>query len=140
MENRPTGKMSFSKYLNEEYITTIRVRNSSIPVFLNPDSKELRQVGPNIRFIIDFDNKNFYIFDATDSLHYTIFKELNLGNKTNAFALGQGDLSGKKIIPTEFLFSGKKKSNKYAKEDFTFVKKYFELPTKEELKWMEKFL
>jgi len=132
--------MNFDKYLNEEYITAIRVRNSSIPVFLNPDSKELRQVGSKIRFIIDFDNKNFYVFNAVEALHYSIFKELNLGNKTNAFALGQGDLSGKKIVPTEFLFSGKKKSNKYVREDFTFVKKYFDIPAKEELKWMEKFL
>ena len=132
--------MNFNTYLNEEYVTAIRVRNSSIPVFLNPDSKELRQVGSKIRFIVDFDNKNFYVFDATDSLHYSIFKELNLGNKTDAFALGQGNLSGKKIIPTEFLFSGKKRYNKYVRDDFVFVKKYFELPTKEELKWMEKFL
>ena len=65
--------MRLAQYLNEKWTASIdRGYGETIEIFLNPSKKEIKEVtawsGFGYRFLIDFKNKEFYVW--TDSLFH----------------------------------------------------------------------
>jgi hypothetical protein len=66
--------------LLEKYLNTIKQRGymaGDFEVFMNPDSKEVREVqmgSEGYRFLIDFKNKNSYVISA-NAFHETLMDE-----------------------------------------------------------------
>ncbi|MFW6172883.1 MAG: hypothetical protein ACOC5T_03990 [Elusimicrobiota bacterium] len=58
--------------------------NKHVEVFENPSNKELREVGPYIRFILDGNVKKLYIWNSDIALHGTVWKQLG-GKKDLSF-------------------------------------------------------
>ena len=81
--------MRFLRYLNEEYVNSINTGFfRSTNVFNFPDRKELRDM-KDVRFVIDINNKKFYVWDANSPLiHAMASHDLNVGEKGDLRGLG----------------------------------------------------
>jgi hypothetical protein len=97
--------MKFLNYLQEEYETSVKVRGEQVPIFINPNNKEMREIGKESRFIIDPISQKFYIWNANKALHDSIIKKLNLNLKILIIGQGEGDKSN--YIITEIIKRGK---------------------------------
>lgn len=69
--------MRFLQYLHEEYEASIRWGDQSLPIFVNPDSSEMRQasrVHRTIRWILDMDRKKLYVWDGYYLEHMDVIR------------------------------------------------------------------
>jgi len=103
--------------LLEEFKTYVKssFHPDAIPVFVNPTRKEMMEVRSSdkyIRFIIDKNNKNFYVFTA-EVMHYEIVNKLQLGKKK--ILHGIGAVSMKPIEHGKGLFKDYSWARKYLK-------------------------
>jgi hypothetical protein len=68
--------MKFIEYLNEKYLLMV----GSLIVFVNPDKKEIKETTDNsettCRFVINFDKKKLYVWNAMAGIHQTVITEL----------------------------------------------------------------
>jgi hypothetical protein len=108
--------MKFINYLTEEYAGVIKSWGTNVTVFCNPDSKEIAEMGKSdyhdIRFIIDFKNKNLFawvgtihkeIYDFLVKKHEIVGKgRYDSLDASNFYFFGLGQMTGKKI---EYLYS-----------------------------------
>lgn len=90
--------MRFLKYLQEEYEMGISTGFSrSTEVFNFPDKKELKGL-TDVRFIIDIDQKKFYVWDGNSPLiHAYAFSSLNISKRGVIMGLGSYNSSTGKI-------------------------------------------
>lgn len=84
--------MRLLKYLNEQYLEGVKVGGRILDVYKNPTPLEMRDlrnsVGYGFRFIIDTENKNFYVADA-EYTHSTMFdKSKELRDDLKGFSYG----------------------------------------------------
>jgi hypothetical protein len=73
--------MKFKKYLQEEYETSLkpshyRISALEIPIFVNPNKKELRECGFHVRYIIDFSKKKIYVWNGNNIVHWEVAEYL----------------------------------------------------------------
>lgn len=61
--------MRLERYLNERYMTAVKHNGDTFEIFKNPSKKELKEAfdftGRGYRFLIDFRNKNYYVWPET---------------------------------------------------------------------------
>jgi hypothetical protein len=96
--------MKFLKYLQEEYFGIVNSKYLGKPsvaeIYKNPSPSELRKniikdKDPDVRYIIDIDKKNLYVWCAYDLNHDKVIKDL--GIKLNRYFRGTGDAKSGKI-------------------------------------------
>ncbi len=57
--------LSYKEYLLEKYITSGKDGDIVSDIYVNPTSKEIKEIGTDsLRFIIDLPNKDIYVFDS----------------------------------------------------------------------------
>ena len=100
--------MKFLNYLQEEYLTSLKRRDDPYSIYKNPTAydfkalaKELR-IGGNsnltVRFIVDLNNRNIYIWDATMELHQNMENYLRRhDNLSPVVAYDSGTIVNNKI-------------------------------------------
>jgi hypothetical protein len=64
--------------IQEEYLMSfiLPYGEELVEVFKNPSKKELRDLGPVVRFTADSRSKTVYAWDADKALHYDVCKQL----------------------------------------------------------------
>jgi hypothetical protein len=71
--------MKFKHYIQEEYYDVLKdYSGNELPVFINPDKKEVRECGRHIRFIIDLDHNQIYTWNAYKAIHGVVVGKLGL--------------------------------------------------------------
>jgi len=116
------------KELLEEWKASVKYSSKkSYDIFVNPDSKELRDLGRSekenyIRYIIDFKKKKLYIF-SSELVHDLASTELGIpydfNHKVVDYKFGEAFIKNGKIMLTAYDMvevSGKKWLQKYFKE------------------------
>jgi hypothetical protein len=105
--------MRFQDYIQEKYCCMC----GSNTIFENPDKSEIREAIKynECRFIINFDKKKLYIWDATAGVHQTVITDLVYKNKLptgdmydillHTCLAGFAERSGNKLILTR-LYEG----------------------------------
>jgi|WetSurMetagenome_2_1015567.scaffolds.fasta_scaffold01454_6 hypothetical protein len=90
--------MRFLKYLQEEYVNNINTGFfRSTEVFNFPDRKELKDM-KDVRWLIDIDNKKFYVWDGNSPLiHALAAGSLNISKKGDLRGLGSYNSATGKI-------------------------------------------
>lgn len=116
--------MRLLNYLQEEYETSIKVRNEQVPVFINPTRKEIDEIKPSIRFIIDPLKRIIYTWNADLALHDSMIKKLKL-NKARFITLGQGKGNKDNFHIFDIVNRGKLSREEYEKLDANWIKKIF---------------
>jgi len=133
------------KNLVEEFVTYIKDEfNTTTPIYKNPSIDELQDLikeinkerihkNYHIRFIIYFDTKEVYIFNA-EVLHQDVCIELNkpYGLDKGFFGIGEYNPKTKKMetVMSNYTLNGKIAEN-MLKKDLSFSQKYFSKPIKE---------
>jgi hypothetical protein len=92
--------MKFLNYLQEEYFGAIKQKSmysgqeEQLTVFKNPDRSEMKEAGEDgvIRYLIDFQHHNLYIWNALLGIHDTVIKKFNLPLVTS-YCKGSGSLN-----------------------------------------------
>jgi hypothetical protein len=141
--------MNFFKYLNEDYLANfVYNKNDLVEIFVNPTTKELRTSGATgygIRFIIDDNKKDFYIWNGGYT-HDTVVKYLTIRKILLpkpfpihiygvADDIKNGLLSDIEIYYSEFINNILKSNiDQLEKIDFSWVNKWFSIPIE---KWIE---
>jgi len=94
------------KELLEEWKATIKYFKWSYDIFVNPDSKEMRELKKegDVRWIIDFKKKNIYVF-SSELVHDLAAEELgipyNFNQEVKGYNFGgASDIENGKIIYT----------------------------------------
>jgi len=67
--------MKFLSYINEEWVTSVKQYKRLSNIFVNPNSKELKEIekkswGGQVRFLADFKEKKLYVW-SSELIHYT---------------------------------------------------------------------
>lgn len=96
--------------MNEDYVNSIKSTNALTvgeiltDIFKNPNSKELREIGKSIRFIIDCEKKDIFVWKASAAIHFSVLKLLQRDGllKTANYKTEKSDLL-KDTFP-DFLF------------------------------------
>jgi hypothetical protein len=135
--------MKFKQFINEKYLTTFSNAGNNIEVFLNPSSKELRDIPsfPAYRFLINFKTKEFYawhvntfhdnIMDFVSSKNlakFPKFKEYWYGHKNNDYIFtGSVDPDGS--VYSDHMYTLKKDGDnlKLLKHDFSWLKHFINI-------------
>lgn len=133
--------MRLYNYLKEEYHGLIKKPSGGIPIFKNPDRKEMREAGDlgTIRYIVDITKKNIYVWDGYSVLHLDVIRKLNL--KLDLHFRGEGEWNGTKIIDNHFSLHGvdyiktskkytlkphREKAEKWILDNKSFLSKFFD--------------
>jgi len=109
--------MKLKELLEEfkDYVKSSLLPNK-IPVFVNPTREEMLEVAEgsskHIRFIIDKNNKNFYVF-TSGVMHFEVASKLQIGSKK--VLLGIGAVSMKPIEHNKALSKNYSWARKYLK-------------------------
>lgn len=75
-------------YLNEKYIGRVKTKYSkSSEIFVNPSFKEMREVGPEIRFIADSRDKKLYVWNIYSVLHFDAWLYIKPTEDDNSLAM-----------------------------------------------------
>lgn len=81
--------------LLEKYLDTVKFHGSTVDFFVNPDSKDLRELdkekGSMYRFIADFDEKLLYVVSAAKMIHDDMFNSLPQIKKITSWPKYVGD-------------------------------------------------
>jgi hypothetical protein len=133
------------KNLVEEFVTYIKDEfNSITPIYKNPSISEVQDLikeinkerihkNNHVRFIIYFDTKEVYFFNA-EVLHQDVCIELNkpYGLDKGFFGIGEYNPKTKKIeeVMSNYTLNAKIAEN-MLKKDLSFSQKYFSKPIKE---------
>ena len=133
--------MKFRNFLNEKYLILVDFKYSKsppFPVYMNPGSsdyidmkKTKKEQGVKffyfIRFIIDLDKKNIYVFDAGEAMHMEVEEKLRHKglSLSNNILYGIGPLSGSKIEIEGLYQEPWKVPQNY---DYKWAKRYFTNP------------
>jgi hypothetical protein len=140
--------MRLQRYLQEKYFNTIGGSGTGqYEIFLNPDRKEYNDLKMNsaygVRFILDFKNKNFYVFPAA-TFHERAFKVIrgfptfdkfwDKGEGIEWILTGDYYVAGDKYGSDALNMFGKfpgydKKLEILLKQDFSWAKRYIDIPT-----------
>ena len=83
--------MKFKQYLEEEYLGQMEGyfwNNNTSSIFKNPSKKELKECGTDIRFIVDFKNKNLYTWNGGVLIHNEVAKWLSNEGELESSGLG----------------------------------------------------
>jgi hypothetical protein len=125
--------MKFFNFLNETYITTLKGKTIAVgefpaPVFMNPTKDEMKELGTDIRFIIDLDNKNLYVWSGYALLHQKVINELDRYEniKLNNVALGHSTSRSGKMRIFDFVFRCKNKVRIDASKNSDWLENYFD--------------
>ena len=107
---------------------TIAVGEFPAPVFINPTAKELKELGTDIRFIIDFDNKRLITWSGYALLHDRVITALDKQEniKLGNIALGHSTSRSGKMRIFDFVFRCKNKARNAAAKDLSWLEPYFE--------------
>lgn len=63
--------------MNEEYFMRVKnVGGQSTEVFVNPSSRDLKELDIKLRYLVSAKSKRVYVWNAKDTLHYDVFKKL----------------------------------------------------------------
>lgn len=133
--------MKFLNYLSEEFFDSIKsypTSNELCSIFMNPSTKdliELRKETNNImlRFLVEVDKKNLYVF-SNDLLHAYFISKYNIKGRR---IFGEGRHKQGKIEPTDLYLSGYEESNELVDWNLDWCKRYF---TTNIWKTIDKFL
>lgn len=92
--------MRFKSYLemNEEYEDMIRKGKDEISIFKNPDRTEMRDASERhltLRWILDMENRDLYVWDGYVILHNQVVKHLRLNLGTHL--RGESHFDGMKL-------------------------------------------
>lgn len=117
----------------ESYVMTLKGKTSAVkefpaPVFMNPNKDEMRELGTDIRFIIDFDNKDVYVWSGYALLHDKVIKELETQENIKLYniALGHSTSRSGKMRIFDFVFRTKNRARIEAARDLDWLKVYFD--------------
>ena len=78
----------------EKFLSSLKNANDDyIEIFVNPDTPELRDIGPYIRFLIDMDHRKVYVADARLIIHADMASIINL-RWDNSILAGEGYFDG----------------------------------------------
>ena len=89
--------MYLDKTLDEDYLTA-KQYNNPIEVLINPSSKEMRQLGPVVKFIWNYRTDKLYVWDAQEPLHHQdVFEKFLLPTDEEYLIIGIGEAIGTKI-------------------------------------------
>jgi hypothetical protein len=124
--------MRFANHLHEEYCSSFRTKRDGVsvdvPVFINPDKKELRELKGDIRFIIDFDNEDVYMWSGWLALHdrmiVALDKQENI--KLKNIALGHCESKGGKLRIFDLVYRCKNQARKEATKSSSWLEGYFD--------------
>lgn len=75
-------KSHIESYLKEEFVKYVKssMKLAPIPVFLNPTKKELMEIeSGHARYIINYNQKKIWVFDAELAIHDDVVRQLKLG-------------------------------------------------------------
>jgi hypothetical protein len=89
--------MSKARQIIEAWEFTIRsktVANEDCEVFSNPSKKELREIGEQIRFLIDADEKVIYVWNFSLAFHRDVAGELRKKLRGRNLLFGRGAKTG----------------------------------------------
>jgi hypothetical protein len=67
-----------SSQILEEYHSLYKDRYVSVPIFLNPNRFDFKEIGDNVRFIADARTKKLYAWDASVIIHCKVAEFLGL--------------------------------------------------------------
>jgi hypothetical protein len=138
--------MITSSQILEEYHALLKTSSISVPVFFNPNRSDFREMGSDVRFIADAEEKKVYAWDASTVIHRTMKYFLGLDTVSPKMFWGEADKHGNdyiciasdsfRIAVENLLFDrrhGNDKSiyQKYVDEflaqDWTWVDKYIDM-------------
>ena len=80
--------MRLKRYIEEEWATRVDSIKKDVDIFVNPDKKDLREIGKECRFIAYNNRKKLYVWDANKSFHYDVYKML-FGNKASMMSFDE---------------------------------------------------
>ena len=97
-----TIMMNRAQHLLEKFAFSLRTRRDYIEVFLNPDTPEWKEIGPDIRFLANLHTKQVWCWNASFGIHIDIAEHLGIPNLyTDArFILGQGTYDPRERLVT----------------------------------------
>ncbi|MFA5025079.1 MAG: hypothetical protein WC503_01030 [Candidatus Shapirobacteria bacterium] len=92
--------MKFLNYLSEEWVTSVKNFKRVSDIFVNPNSKELKEIerkswGGQVRFLADFKEKKLYVW-SSELIHYLAIVALA---DENLLSSEDFDLVGKYCVP-----------------------------------------
>jgi len=124
--------MRLEKYITEKYHTTLNINGKPLIVFVNPSSKDMRNIKSDvIRFIAVNNSKKVYVCDGFLLIHIEIWRLLEFkGSPYGDKNICMGSLV-KKESKWRMTYSDsekrywKEKEERY--EDFKWLEKYFNI-------------
>ena len=131
--------MRFYQYLKDEYfgITKSRYSRISATLFRNPDKSELKEIGREVRFIIDTKYKGIYCWKANDALHDEMEDFIADEHPIGKIITGEGIISGGKINRVWELKSSDIKPQIFMKMNLPWLMKYFVMSQKDLADFLE---
>lgn len=135
--------MRLQKFLTEKYMTAVQHSGNTYEIFKNPSKKEIKEAydftGSGYRFLIDFKNKNFYVWAETMFHNYamTEIKKTDQGIPTfQAYwykGKGGGDIftgsSTGRSFYSDYIgtIEDAQTGKAYLKHDWNWLKKYINI-------------
>lgn len=135
--------MRLEKYLNEKFFTGLNRSGNTYEIFKNPSRKEIKEAsdftGGGYRFLIDFKNKNFYVWPETlfHEFAMTEIKKTDQGIPTfQAYwykGKGGGDIFTGSSTGRSFysdyigIVEDNQTGEQYLKHDWNWLKKYINI-------------
>lgn len=120
--------MKIKNILKEEFSDMVKVKDESYSIYKNPNSREINDIlkeqdGLEVRFILDIDNEDFYLF-SSNLLHHKASKKLGISYASSMaskiFASGVYVPKAKKIFSQQV----KTINNVYKDGSIDFAEKY----------------
>jgi len=130
---------SYVNNLLEEYHALMKFDDLDIPIFVNPTRSEFREVGSDVRFIADAEEKKVYVWDASKVIHRTMKYFLGLDTVSPTMFWGEADKRGDNYLCVDsdsirtFVdfykqdSSYKRYIDKFLSQDWSWVNKYIDM-------------